>query len=73
MKLFKIIFMVAVCFMVTATGYAQEGKVQLQWKNAEDAVMYELEVTIGPIRTNKAASNKQTVIERQIFLHRVQN
>ena len=50
MKLLKIVMMIAVLFMVTGTGHAQEGKVQLVWKNAEDAVMYELEIATVPIK-----------------------
>ena len=61
MKVVKIIFIFAVFLMITVTGYAQEGKVQLQWKHAEDVVMYELEIATVPLRTNESASTQQTV------------
>jgi lysophospholipase L1-like esterase len=48
-------------FLVTVNGYAQEGKIQLVWQNAEDAVMYELEVANSPIKSNKKASAKQII------------
>jgi len=55
---------VTVLFIMTGTGYAQDGKVQLLWKNAEDAVMYELEIATRPLKTNKIASDKQTIYRR---------
>ncbi|MBC8014300.1 MAG: GDSL family lipase [Sporomusaceae bacterium] len=61
MNVLKIVFMLTVFLMTTVTGYAQEGKVQLQWKHAEDVVMYELEIATVPVRTNEAASTQQTV------------
>jgi len=60
-KLLKMMLIVGILFIMTGTSYAQEGKLQLQWKNAEDAVMYELEVAKLPIRSNKRASNTQLV------------
>lgn len=48
-------------FLATTIGYAQEDKIQLVWQNAEDAVMYELEVANCPIKNNKKASTKQII------------
>jgi lysophospholipase L1-like esterase len=47
--------------MITITGYAQEGKIQLQWTNAEDAVMYEVEIATAPITKNQPAPPNKTV------------
>jgi len=60
-KLFKIMLIVAILFSMSGTGYAQEGKIQLQWENAEDAVMYELEIGRGPFTRKKTASNQQII------------
>jgi lysophospholipase L1-like esterase len=51
-------------FLVTVNGYAQEDKIQLVWQNAEDAVMYELEVANSPIKSNKKASAKQIIYSK---------
>lgn len=51
-------------FLATAIGYAQEDKIQLVWQNAEDAVMYELEVANSPIKSNKKASAKQIIYSK---------
>lgn len=53
--------MITVLFLISVIGYAQEGKVQLVWKNAEDAVMYELEVATVPVFGNQRASSEQVV------------
>lgn len=61
MNVLKIVIIMTIFLMATVTGYAQEGKVQLLWKHAEDVVMYELEIATVPLRTNQAAANEQTV------------
>lgn len=58
MKLRSFFIIMLLC-MLTATGYAQEGKIQLQWANAEDAVMYEVEIaTIATSKNLPAPQNK---------------
>jgi lysophospholipase L1-like esterase len=61
LKVLRIMFLCIGLFLVTVNGYAQEGKIQLVWQNAEDAVMYELEVANSPIKSNKKASAKQII------------
>lgn len=61
MKLRHILYMVVALLIINVTGYAQEGKIQLEWKNAEDAVMYELEVATVPLGSRKVASSQQVV------------
>lgn len=61
MRNLKIIVMVAIMSLIAVTGYAQEGKVQLVWQNAEDAVMYELEVATAPISSTRKAPSSQLV------------
>ena len=61
MKFFKIILIVAALFMMTGIGYAQEGKIQLTWDNAVDAVVYELEIGNTPFKSKTAASNQQII------------
>lgn len=61
MKVLHIIVMIVVMFMMTGTGYAQQGKVQLQWDNAVDAVMYELQISDTPFKSGKIASNQQII------------
>lgn len=61
MKLLKIMLIVAVFFIVTVTGYAHEDKIQLTWKNAEDAVMYELEIGKLPFQRGKTVSQEQII------------
>lgn len=50
MKLVRIIFLILIMTLLTSAAYAEVDKVQLLWPNAQDAVMYELEITCGPIR-----------------------
>lgn len=64
LKKIKIMTIVLIILLITGIGYAQEGKVQLVWRNAEDAVMYELEVANAPIKNNQKASSKQTVFTK---------
>lgn len=64
MKVLKILLLVLGIFLVTGNGYAQEGKIQLLWRNAEDAVMYELEVANTPIKNARKASDKQLVYSK---------
>ena len=61
MRVLQIVFMVAVMFIMTGTGYAQDGKIQLQWQNAEDAVVYELQIAATPFNSKKAVSNPQII------------
>jgi lysophospholipase L1-like esterase len=64
LKVLKIVLLVLGMFVVTANGYAQEGKIQLVWTNAEDAVMYELEVANTPIKNKRKASGKELVYSK---------
>lgn len=64
MKLLKIMLLVLGMFVITVNGYAQEGKIQLVWTNAEDAVMYELEVANTPIKNTRKASGKELVYSK---------
>jgi len=61
LKQLQIIVMIAVLLIVSGTGYAQEGKIQLLWENAEDAVMYELEIGRLPLKRTKKFSNQQII------------
>ncbi|EIW20224.1 Lysophospholipase L1 [Pelosinus fermentans] len=61
MRVLRILFLSIALFLVTVNGYAQNDKIQLVWHNAEDAVMYELEIANRPIKNNKKASAKQFV------------
>ncbi len=61
MKLLKIMLCVAMYCIVTVTGYAQEGKIQLMWDNRVDAVMYELEIATVPIKGEKTVSDEQLI------------
>jgi len=68
LKILQIIVMIGVLFIMNGTGYAQDGKIQLMWKNAEDAVMYELEIGTTPFKSKKTASPEQIVYRAtQIF------
>lgn len=64
LKVFKLMLLVLGICMVTVNGYAQEEKIQLVWRNAEDAVMYELEVANAPIKNNRNASDTQLVYSK---------
>ncbi|MDF2633151.1 MAG: hypothetical protein K0R78_25 [Pelosinus sp.] len=64
MKLFKIMLLVIIMFLVAVNGHAEEGKIQLMWHNAEDAVMYELEIANKPIKKNKSASSRQLIYSK---------
>lgn len=61
MKFIKAILLTLILVFFVATAYAQEGKVQLLWPNAEDAVMYELEIASIPIRGNRPAPQNKVV------------
>ena len=61
LKLLQIIVMIAVLSIMTGTGDAQQGKVQLTWDNAQDAVMYELQVATTPFKKKRATSKEQIV------------
>ena len=61
MKRLQIILMIVVLLIMTGTGYAQEGKIQLQWDNAEDAVMYELEIGTLPLKSKKIGLSQQVI------------
>lgn len=61
MNLLKIILVVALLYINTGTTYAQEGKTQLLWQNAVDAVMYQLEIANTPIKNKNVASGKQLI------------
>lgn len=61
MHLLKI-FVVSVLFLaISMTAQAREGKVQLLWPSAEDAVLYELEIDILRLYSNKSGTKKQVV------------
>lgn len=61
MKLLKIILVLTILYANIGIAYAQEGKTQLVWKNAVDAVMYQLEIANTPIKNKNVASDKQLV------------
>lgn len=61
MNLLKIILVVILLYVNTGITYAQEGKTQLLWQNAVDAVMYELEIANTPVKNKNSASDKQRV------------
>ncbi|WP_378954595.1 GDSL-type esterase/lipase family protein [Pelosinus sp. sgz500959] len=61
MNIVKIMLLVAMYCIVTVTGYAQDGKIQLLWENGVDAVTYELEIATTPIKSKKSASNEQLI------------
>ncbi len=61
MKLLRIIVLVSLLLLTAVTAYAQDDKVQLLWNNAEDAVMYELEIATVPVRKNQQAPQDKIV------------
>lgn len=61
MNLLKILVILILLCSTTLTTYAQDNKVQLRWKNAVDAVRYELEIANTPIRNNNTATDKQRI------------
>lgn len=64
MRLLKILSLCIGMFLITASGHTQGDKVQLVWQNAEDAVMYELEIANRPVKNNKKAAEKQIVYSK---------
>lgn len=68
MKRLQIIVMMAVLLIMTESGYAQDDKIQLQWNNAEDAVMYELQVGTLPLENKKIVGTQRIIYKTtQIF------
>lgn len=63
MKLLGMIVAVSLLLITTVTAYAQDNKVQLLWDNAEDAVMYELEIATVPVRKNEQAPQDKIVYQ----------
>ncbi len=61
MNLLKISLVIILLYMNTTTTYAQEGKTQILWKNAVDAVMYQLEIANTPIKNKNIATDKQRI------------
>ncbi len=61
MRLVKLIVFFAILTFLMGTAYAQEGKIQLLWPNAEDAVMYELEVANVAIKEDSPAQPDQVI------------
>lgn len=55
-----IVIMVFFTFL-TVCAQAQEGKIELLWPNAEDAVMYELEIATVPVNKNVQAAQEQII------------
>lgn len=73
MNLLKIIIIVALLFINTVTSYAQEGKLQLVWPSAVDAVMYELEIATTPVKTkNIAPANQRIYTTSEVFTPGIQ-
>lgn len=52
MHFLKVLLLTLLITLFSVTAYAQEGKIQLIWPNAQDAVMYELEVSQVPMTKN---------------------
>lgn len=61
MKLLRGILVLFLLLAMTVVASAQEGKVQLRWSNAEDAVMYELEIATVPVSIAQRAANTETI------------
>ncbi|MPL68027.1 hypothetical protein SDC9_13731 [bioreactor metagenome] len=61
MKLATTILLVLIITLFTTSVYAETGKVQLVWRNAQDAVMYELEIADGLIHGPKEAPEEKVV------------
>jgi lysophospholipase L1-like esterase len=57
----KIIILTCFVFFITATALAEPGKIQLLWPNAEDAVMYELEIAKVMVTEDVAAPPAEIV------------
>lgn len=63
MKSWKIFLVFVLVFIASVTAYAQEGKIQITWQNAEDAVLYEVEIANVPLKNNRTASQRQLVYQ----------
>ncbi len=63
MLLRKIILLTWLVLFITATALAEPAKIQLLWPNAEDAVMYELEVAKVMVTEDVAAPPAEVVYE----------
>lgn len=61
MRLVKIIALMFFLTFFLGTTYAQEEKLQLLWPNAEDAVMYELEIASVAIKEDTPALPEQVI------------
>jgi len=57
----KTIAITILLMLITLTAFAKEGKVQIVWPSAVDAVMYELEIARAPVKINTSAPQDQVV------------
>jgi len=60
LRVLQIILLVAIMLYSTGAALAQNGKVLLLWDNAQDAVLYEVEVANIPLFSKERASEEQT-------------
>lgn len=63
MKLLRILLLFVLFCVGTLDVHAQADKIQLRWTNAEDAVMYELEVATIPIERNQQAPQNKIIYQ----------
>lgn len=63
MKIIKAILLAITLILLTSQVYAQTGKIQLLWPNAQDAVMYELEIATVPIRSSMPAPQNKVIYQ----------
>lgn len=61
MKQIKFILTMLLLLLFSASASAQADKIQLLWANAEDAVMYELEIASVPFNNTKKPAGKYIV------------
>ena len=61
LNLKKIFFISVLLCVIAMTTQANEGKIQLLWPNAEDAVMYELEIDNVQLHTSIPGDDNQVV------------
>lgn len=63
MKQFKLILTMLLLLLFSTSASAQADKIQLLWANAEDAVMYELEIASVPFNNTKKSAGKHIVYQ----------
>lgn len=59
MNVLKMMLIFSLLLFGMMTAFAQDGKIRLLWESAEDAVMYEVEVTTVPILGTREPSPEQ--------------